>query len=688
MSRAARLLAALALATAVAGCDRGSEGPEPFDFDEETVRLAATLPVQEGGRVKPLHTLAGVKLLKLNGRRAVYAYYGEDGREKLGPTDWALHCLLFPDRAKKWETFLVQNSEVLDRVGLEVEGKKKRDRYTYEELRPAREPIFRQAGAIRSDLRDGKKKRSQLSPVESQLIDLDRNLSDFELLISYLNFGRYALRTDDAFLSALFQTDQGASLSSALAQVDKVRTIQARFAMGDTGQLDARTQAAVARGLEGLERNIEQLGRDGVALALIPPAGDREAAPEWLSPTDLTREVLSAGRDAPFQGQLETLRALEALAGTTAGGAPEPKAIHEALADVHERVTERAAERGEYDTVPLEVKYYRWDLFYRALILYVFAFVAAAVSWMCARDSGAGRWLYRGTNVLLVAATALLVVGVAVRCVIRGRPPVSTLYETILFITGCAAIVCLVIEYLDRQRIAQALATVFGAGGLFLAYRYELHEAVDTMPSLQAVLDTNFWLSTHVTTVTLGYMAGLLAGVIGHLYLVHWAFGRIRERATGTKPDLAWGRNLARLTYGVLCFGLFFSVVGTILGGVWANYSWGRFWGWDPKENGALMIVLWELAILHARMGGYIKHFGLCFAAVLGMIVVAFSWWGVNLLEVGLHSYGFTSGVKLVLVSYYGVEGGFLALIGAFWLADRYLLGGGARPGPEAAAEA
>jgi ABC-type transport system involved in cytochrome c biogenesis permease subunit len=110
------------------------------------------------------------------------------------------------------------------------------------------------------------------------------------------------------------------------------------------------------------------------------------------------------------------------------------------------------------------------------------------------------------------------------------------------------------------------------------------------------------------------------------------------------------------MVYGVTCFGLLFATVGTILGGIWANYSWGRFWGWDPKENGALLIVLWMILTLHSRMGGYVRDFGFCVLAVVGGTVVAFSWWGVNLLGVGLHSYGFTSGVGTILITLYAVE--------------------------------
>jgi cytochrome c biogenesis factor len=95
------------------------------------------------------------------------------------------------------------------------------------------------------------------------------------------------------------------------------------------------------------------------------------------------------------------------------------------------------------------------------------------------------------------------------------------------------------------------------------------------------------------------------------------------------------------MIYGVVCFATLFSLVATILGGIWADQSWGRFWGWDPKENGALLIVLWNAIILHARWGGLARERGLALMTVFGNVVTSFSWFGVNMLGVGLHSYGF-----------------------------------------------
>jgi len=108
-------------------------------------------------------------------------------------------------------------------------------------------------------------------------------------------------------------------------------------------------------------------------------------------------------------------------------------------------------------------------------------------------------------------------------------------------------------------------------------------------------------------------------------------------------------KEISRMIYGTICFAIFFSFVGTVLGGLWADDSWGRFWGWDPKENGALMIVLWNALVLHARWDGMVKDRGLAVLAVLGNICVSWSWFGVNELGVGLHSYGFTEGVLFTL---------------------------------------
>jgi hypothetical protein len=179
---------------------------------------------------------------------------------------------------------------------------------------------------------------------------------------------------------------------------------------------------------------------------------------------------------------------------------------------------------------------------------------------------------------------------------------------------------------------------------LTLIIAHNLGTDGDTLEMMQAVLDTNFWLATHVTIVTLGYAATFVAGLLGIILIVRGVLTHSLDRTTFNV--------LGKMIYGVVCFATLLSFVGTVLGGIWADQSWGRFWGWDPKENGALIIVIWNALILHARWGGMVKQRGLAVLAVFGNVVTSWSWFGVNMLGVGLHSYGFMSGALFWLVAF------------------------------------
>jgi ABC-type transport system involved in cytochrome c biogenesis permease subunit len=232
------------------------------------------------------------------------------------------------------------------------------------------------------------------------------------------------------------------------------------------------------------------------------------------------------------------------------------------------------------------------------------------------------------------------------------RPPITSLYETIIFITTTGVVLALLAEWMMKKGWALAVASVAGTAGMFLSIRFMNMEGRDTMELLQAVLITNFWLATHVPCINLGYAAGMVSAIFSVLYVILRVFGKV-------KLGDATAKDLTRMCYAFVIVGLFLSLVGTVLGGIWANYSWGRFWGWDPKENGALMIVLVNLVILHARMGGYIREIGFHVCGLLLGMVVAFSWFATNQLGVGLHAYGAMEGAWMWLYLFWG----FLALL-------------------------
>ncbi len=222
--------------------------------------------------------------------------------------------------------------------------------------------------------------------------------------------------------------------------------------------------------------------------------------------------------------------------------------------------------------------------------------------------------------------------GFAARIAIAWRPPVTNMYESIIWVAFGTILFALIFEAIYRSRYFLLGAIPVAVVTLILADTQPLALPRAINP-LVPVLRDNFWLTTHVLTITLSYAAFALALGIGHI-----ALGKV---IAGSKP----GGALYNYLYRTLQVGVLLLAIGTILGGVWANYSWGRFWDWDPKETWALITLLGYLFILHGRIAGKWGGFGLAVGSVLAFQCVLMAWYGVNfVLGVGLHSYGFGSG--------------------------------------------
>ncbi len=611
-------------------------------WSSETLDAIAHWPLQHGGRVKPFDTYAGFTMLKINGKRTLRV-----GDETLGPVAWALDCMIYPEIARRYECIRVINAQVLTSAGIDVSDRKRSSRWSFEELLPALDQIFRSAGQITET-----KESSNWELVERQTVQLAQNIRALEELFHAFDSARHTFPLDTIpELRAIYgESGDRTGFSPIIAGVDGLEQLAKRDSIL---QLPAERQTEVVNALQELQTHLlQQIQIARMGIAWFPPEPLNDEPPEgqdvlpvvWGRADTIIEDALLK---EPVALRAETLKQMEAM---VAARDISRDTFQAKAAMVRDGLAALASNHGQYSTISMEVSFYKMDYFYRALICFLLAFVIACIGWL------------RPTSILPTRATwgfsllgiTLLASGVTLRCIIQGRPPVTTLYETILFITGCCVITALFIERFDRRKIALTMAALLGSFGCFLSIKYELKEAItagDTMPSLVAVLDTNFWLSTHVTSVTLGYSAGLLAAAIAHVWLIGKLFG-IR------KNDKDFYRSITRMVYGTICFGLFFSIVGTILGGIWANYSWGRFWGWDPKENGALLICLAELIILHARMSGLVREHGLHILVVINGMIVAFSWWGVNLLGVGLHSYGFTDGILKLLLLFYSIEAG------------------------------
>ena len=290
-----------------------------------------------------------------------------------------------------------------------------------------------------------------------------------------------------------------------------------------------------------------------------------------------------------------------------------------------------------------EIFYNRLGAFMKSAMLYMLVFVISCFGWM-ARKRGP----ISAALALMICAFIPHTFAIVARCFLSGYPPVTNLYSSAIFIGWAAVLAGIVLEAVYRK--AEGMGNLVGsiAGFVTLLIAHFLAGDGDTMEQMRAVLDTRFWLTTHVITITLGYMATFVTGTLGIFYICAGVFTRRLDEQTH--------ENMYRMMYGTTCFALLLSFVGTVLGGLWADDSWGRFWGWDPKENGALLIVLWTAIMLHARYGGMVKSRGFAVMAVFGNMVTAWSWFGVNQLSVGLHSYGFTQSASFWLLVFVGIQ--------------------------------
>jgi ABC-type transport system involved in cytochrome c biogenesis permease subunit len=237
--------------------------------------------------------------------------------------------------------------------------------------------------------------------------------------------------------------------------------------------------------------------------------------------------------------------------------------------------------------------------------------------------------------------------GIFIRILITQRAPVTSLYESIIFIGFCFSF--LLICYFNLSKSNKILLLGILTSLLLNSIANTL-ESGDSIKNLVSVLNTNFWLIIHVITISLGYVFCIICSILGHICLY------IYMKKQKVSNYLIYSLNF------FIFMALSFCFIGTILGGIWADQSWGRFWGWDPKENGALLIVLWLTLLLHAKLSKLINIKIFYVGIVLNNIVLSLSWFGVNLLNVGLHSYGFIENIGLGLIIFCFFEIFFICL--------------------------
>ena len=577
-------------------------------------------PIQDGGRIKPLDTFARNQLLALYGKRSLK-------HEKLSAIDWLFELILNPEKGGREKIFNIRNPEVTASLSLEWTNEHK---YSFIEVFPGLMAQVELISVIH------KKPDESRTIFEKQLLEIYFNATRFKEITHSLSCLVPFIEINDSFLAEKLNTSPGKVVSYAHL-IKQFQTLSEMFHNVMNKPEDQWSESD--KELNMILLTLQHTSSEDFAQALkLIPSSHLDETGTWLSPWELMD-----GRPRELY-QDKILNALEKyLAGRALG---DEKIMMSALSDYEEGITSITTGNPDINMLKKETWVNKANLFYFSVAFYLLAFIFLGLSWMFHHP----KYLQRISACSLGIGLLYHIYGIYLRMVIMGRPPVSTLYESVIFV-GFVTVVCaIIIEYFRRDGLGLFVGAVSGAVLHYVGFGYASDG--DTLGMLVAVLNSNFWLATHVTTITLGYGVTLVAGFIGHLYLMQM----IRNPQNKTLL-----KSINKNMFGVTLIALFFTLFGTILGGIWADQSWGRFWGWDPKENGALLIVMWHIMMIHMRLTAKVKPEGFALGLILNNIVVMMAWFGVNLLNVGLHSYGFTSGIawNLVLFTLFELLTGF-----------------------------
>jgi len=592
-----------------------------------------SIVVQGGDRLKPLDSYARHLLLGIyHQSKFKHTDRMTEKTTKMSAAEWFAELIFMPEKARQRKIFKIQNNEVIGSVGVEPDPD---FLYSYNELIAEFENINTEI----KKLQDSKITKEQMSIRDKQLLILRNKINYFEkhmgsLAYIYMknievgpniaeklslgeggDYSFYDIYGKQAEIASLYEV-MIKKYSDILRAKDSENLTKKEASLQAILELDPWEQELFV-----VKIRSEDVGRIPMFFPTVPSENPEKEDGAWKSPVQV---LLSYKNGAELQQYFEEMNA-NYLAENSEAFSATVKKFKESV--------------GHREKIDLEVSYNSADYFYNSLALYIFTFLFSFTSFLAWSKN------MRMLSMLFVAvALCLHGTGLVIRCFLMSRPPVTTLYESIIFVCFVLVLVCFIFEWIQKTNVWIFCASIAGPLLLFIAHKYSTEG--ETLVQVEAVLNTNFWLATHVVIITIGYSMCFVVGVMAHVYLCLKIWPKKDFDLKSLYKTMVWLSLMA----------LLFSTFGTILGGIWADQSWGRFWGWDPKENGAMMIVLWLLFLTHGRIAGMMRDVGYAAGLIALNIVVALAWFGVNLLQVGMHTYGFDEGTWTNLQIFIVVE--------------------------------
>ena len=609
------------------------------------------IPILHSGRVKPLSTFAREYLLVL---------YEKSSLPDMSAEQWLAEILFDPKTSSNRLVFKIRNPEIIDILSIK---ENKKSVYSFNELSKALDKIIDLLNKIKN------KPEEEKSLSEKQILNLYiKVLSYFQLKQSLsLILPLFSIK------SSVFSKKLGMVPNKHYSYLEMIKFQQK--IIRESKQLKKEHFKNLSKEEQELillsyKMNVLSKSETNSLFKIIPPQWD-DNKELWYSPWVL----IGAGKGSPLSATyLNSWIDMEKAYRTGQNWKTATQSAYKNAIEISKNFSKPSL-------LYMEKLFNDIRFFQKSLILYILAFLCLSFSFIFLKNI-----LYKFSFIILVSGFLLHLIGMIFRVIIMGRPPVSTLYESVLFVGVIAVGLTIFLEKRSfsseknapskeglrrlQKGVGLLMGSIVGTVLHFIGFKYK---GAESMSLLVPVLNTNFWLATHVTCITIGYGCAIVTSLMGHVYIFvqclnKWKkslyYKRIKsEKSQTTQKDSDWENNYAIDLSGLYknmnaasFVALFFCLFGTILGGIWADQSWGRFWGWDPKENGALAIVIWLLVLIHGRLAGILNKDGYALGMIFTNVVVALSWFGVNLLSVGLHSYGFISGIFWGLIIFCGSE--------------------------------
>ena len=583
-----------------------------------------SLPLRDEGRIKPLISFAEGKLLQFSGKSTVYDISKDKKKKVMKAQDWVTSVLFNPTSVDTFKIFLINDPQIQTTLGQEIRDYRL---YSYAEL-DAKRFLLQEQARLAEEV-----EKEDRSDFHNEIMRINNNILYYEALRKSLEF----LRPSKAFTITHPEIKAQLHLAKDEKQFSYFEVYRkAGLLRGALDSLVTKPKekwSAKDSSAYDISRTLFEWAEiNQITIPEMMPF-EHDAKWHWLSPWEimsnrlLNNEILNSEMTWLYKMSKDWTN-------------KDYDSFNLRADSLFNQITSRSKTAYRLEAIKAERLYQKLDPFINAEFIFGLALLLSLIG-----VSYRAKLFQNLAFIGLFCGTILSIVGIGLRMYINMRPPVTTLFETFVFVGATCGILAIAIGYFKNKEVANLAGNFSALAMLLISNKYAAEG--DTLKVLVAVLDSNFWLATHVVTITLGYAGVCASGVVAHVYVLQRLFKKSPEKLDDT----------FRSMMGMMAFGLVLSFIGTVLGGIWADQSWGRFWGWDPKENGALLIVIWCAMLYHARLAGWLKKPGMVIGNMFGIVVVMLAWFGINLLGVGLHSYGFTSGIAGALLTYIIIQG-------------------------------